>query len=311
MTASFSPFPAMSFPALSGSVLAEDLTAVARPALPGLPPLPAAGVAAIPAATMLPTMPSKPSLFATRPAAPAAAEMAASGAGTLALPADELPDFTDDDWTAVLVPAMEQSLQQTLHQSGSCMDTHWEPWLRSTIRHALAEQRSLQDAVEEPGLFQRFCWRIGAFFRDRSYEQMLWENTKRFRVEEVYLLERGSGALLSHAGIDEPGASPSKRMTEKARHLAESLYDDEGTIRLQFRQPRGRKAEVRVGRHAVLIAVVLGEFPEALRVDLDYCLRRVEERFGARFCDRDESLARVVQTYLEECLLIAMPVVGN
>jgi hypothetical protein len=130
-------------------------------------------------------------------------------------------------------------------------------------------------------------------------------------VEEVYLLERGSRELLSHAGIGEPGFSQNRRIVENARRLAESLHDDEGTIRLQFRQPRGRKAEVRVGRHAVLIAVVLGEFPEALRVDLDYCLRRVEERFSARFADRDESLARVVQTYLEECLLIAMPGAGH
>jgi hypothetical protein len=191
------------------------------------------------------------------------------------------------------------------------MDTHWEPWLRSTIRRALAEQRSLQDTVEEPGLFDRFCWRIAAFFQGGNYEQMLWENTRRFRVEEVYLLERGSGALLSYAGIEELGKSSSWHVAEMARQLAESLYDDEGTIRLQFRQPRGRKAEVRVGRHAVLIAVVLGEFPEALRVDLDYCLRRVEERFSARFADRDESLARVIQTYLEECLLIAMSSAGH
>ncbi len=246
-----------------------------------------------------------------RPAASLGEEMTATGMAAPALPADELPDYTDEDLTAALAPVMEQSLQQTLHQSGSCMDTHWEPWLRSTIRRALAEQRSLQDTVDEPGLFERFCWRIAAFFQGGSYEQMLWENSKRFRVEEVYLLERGSRELLSHAGIGEPGFSQNRRILENARRLAESLHDDEGTIRLQFRQPRGRKAEVRVGRHAVLIAVVLGEFPEALRVDLDYCLRRVEERFSARFADRDESLARVVQTYLEECLLIAMPGAGH
>jgi hypothetical protein len=265
----------------------------------------------MPATTALPTMPAKTSFFSTQTAAPAIAGKAESAPVAPHFSAEESPEFTDADWTAALMPAMEQSLQQTLHQSGSCMDTHWEPWLRSTIRRALAEQRSLQDAVEEPGVFQRFCWRIGAFFSDRSYEQMLWETTKRFRVEEVYLLERTGGALLSHAGIHGQGSVSRRGIAENARQLAKSLYDDEGTIRLQFRHARGRKAEVRVGRHAVLIAVVLGEFPEALRVDLDYCLRRVEERFGARFADHDESLARVVQAYLEECLLIAMPVVGE
>lgn len=302
MTATFSPFPALS---------SASSPAAERPALPGLPPLPADGVTAIPVAPVLPTMPSKPSLFSTRPAAPAAEEMTAAVESAYAAAAEDVPDYTDADLSAALAPAMEQSLQQTLHQSGTCMDTHWEPWLRSTIRRALAEQRSLQDVEVEPGAFQRFCWRIAAFFSDRNYEQILWENTKRFRVEEVYLLERGGGGLISHAGLDEPGMANPKRTAEKARLLAKSLYDDEGTIRLQFRQPRGRKAEVRVGRQAILIAVVLGEFPEALRVDLDYCLRRVEERFGARFADRDEALARVVQTQLEECLLIATPVVGS
>lgn len=303
MIATFTPFPTSS---VSSVAAVEE-----RPSLPGLPPLPAAGSAAIPPAPVLPTMPSKASLFSMRPAASLVEEMTATGMAAPALPADELPDYTDEDLTAALAPVMEQSLQQTLHQSGSCMDTQWEPWLRSTIRRALAEQRSLQDTVDEPGLFERFCWRIAAFFQGGSYEQMLWEDIKRFRVEEVYLLERGSRELLSHAGIGEPGFSQNRRIVENARRLAESLHDDEGTIRLQFRQPRGRKAEVRVGRHAVLIAVVLGEFPEALRVDLDYCLRRVEERFSARFANRDESLARVVQTYLEECLLIAMPGAGH
>lgn len=310
MTATFSPFPAMSFPALSASGQADD-DAATRPALPGLPPLPAAGSAASQATTALPAMPAKTSFFSAQVAEPAIAKKAEPAPVAPLFSVEDLPDFTDADWTAALVPAMEQSLQQTLHQSGACMDTHWEPWLRSTIRRALAEQRSLQDAVEEPGVFQRFCWRIGAIFSDRSYEQMLWEATKRFRVEEVYLLERTGGALLSHAAIHGHGSVSRKGIAENARQLAASLYDDEGTIRLQFRCARGRKAEVRVGRHAVLIAVVLGEFSEALRVDLDYCLRRVEERFGARFADHDESLARLVQTYLEECLLIAMPVVGN
>jgi hypothetical protein len=71
--------------------------------------------------------------------------------------------------------------------------------------------------------------------------------------------------------------------------------------------PEGRHAVVREGRNALLIAVVLGTPGDPLRIDLDYTLRRIEERFGARFDNLEDPLLLSIQPHLEDCLLIVAP----
>jgi hypothetical protein len=258
----------------------------------------------------LPIMPAKTSIFAKGVPAAVAEEIAEPQDSPPQKETPEQPDFTDDDWAAALAPVVEQSLQHTWQQAGGSMETLWEPWLRTTIRRALAEQHALVEPVQL-GFFEHLTWRLKSLFGDHNYEAMVFEKSKRCRVEEVFLLEKNQLALLSFASNDATRHASSAQVMRTVEHLTETVRDGEGTVRLQYSLPRGRKAEVCVGRQSLLIAVALGQLQEPMRADLEYTLRRIELRFGPRFEDRDEDLLQSIQHQLQDCLLIATPVTAG
>ena len=317
MTASLPPFPSFAAPEMPSPRRfsewppfprppSEQTAAMLRPSLPGLPPLPGDTVANA-TQSPLPSMPANASIFA-KSADAAVAELITE---TSLTEEQEPLDFTDDDWAAALAPVVEQSLQHTWQQAGGSMETLWEPWLRTTIRRALAEQQALVEPVHAPGFFEHLTWRLKSLFGNHNYEAMAFEKSKRCRVEEVFLLEKNQLALLSYASKDAERNADSAHVMRTVEQLTETVRDDEGTVRLQYSLPRGRKAEVCVGRQSLLIAVTLGNLQESMRADLEYTLRRIEMRYGPRFEDRDEDLMLSIQPQLQDCLLITTPLTGS
>jgi hypothetical protein len=219
-------------------------------------------------------------------------------------------DYTDADLLAVFRPLVQDAVQHSLFAPGGGMDTYLEPMLRATIRRALAEHSPHQVPFQEPGFLDRFAWRVRALFSSRTYEEIFFEKTKRFRVEEVFLLEKINLAMISYASSDPARHATAKRVIGTARRLADGALDKEGTIRLFFDLPEGRHAVVREGKESLLVAVVLGTPQDGLRVDLDYTLRRIEERFGARMANPEDPLLLSIQPHLEDCLLIIAPSSG-
>jgi hypothetical protein len=220
-------------------------------------------------------------------------------------------DYTDQDLAAALSPLLEDSLQQVLNRPNSLMETHWEPWLRMTMRRALAEHRSLGEPIAEAGWLARLCWRFSAHVSGREYDEYLSEKHQQFRVEQVFLLSREEGHLLAHTCLDESRWGNSTAVLAQAGQLAEMMRDADGTLRLQFHLAEGRRAELRVGRAACLIVITTGIFPDSLHADLDFALRRIEERFGSRFSDRNAALAAKIKPMLTDCLYMADPVQGD
>lgn len=219
-------------------------------------------------------------------------------------------DYTDADLLAVFRPLVQDAVQHSLFAPGGGMDTYLEPMLRATIRRALAEHSPHQVPFQEPGFLDRFAWRVRALFSSRTYEEIFFEKTKRFRVEEVFLLEKINLAMISYASSDPARHASAKRVIGTARRLADGALDKEGTIRLFFDLPEGRHAVVREGKESLLVAVVLGTPQDGLRIDLDYTLRRIEERFGARMANPEDPLLLSIQPHLEDCLLIIAPSSG-
>lgn len=219
-------------------------------------------------------------------------------------------DYTDADLLAVFRPLVQDAVQHSLFSPGGGMDTYLEPMLRATIRRALAEHSPHQVPFQEPGFLDRFAWRVRALFSSRTYEEIFFEKTKRFRVEEVFLLEKINLAMISYASSDPARHASAKRVIGTARRLADGALDKEGTIRLFFELPEGRHAIVREGKESLLVAVVLGSPQDGLRIDLDYTLRRIEERFGSRMANPEDPLLLSIQPHLEDCLLIIAPSSG-
>lgn len=216
-------------------------------------------------------------------------------------------DFTDDDLREAFGPIMEAAVRNAVYAKENGIDTYLEPMLRATIRRALAEYSPSSRPFQAPGAFDRFIWHVQALFTSRTYEDIFFEKTRRFQVEEVFLLDVATLAMVSFASCDPARHSSARRISGTAQRLALQLKDEEGEVRPSFELSDHRRVISRKGRHVILMALVRGQPGELVYSDLEFALRRIEDHFREQFQEDGSSLLYALQPFLEDCLLIQAP----
>jgi hypothetical protein len=216
-------------------------------------------------------------------------------------------DFTDEDLREAFAPIMEQAVRKAVYATENGIDTYLEPLLRATIRRALAEYAPASRPFQGPGTLDRMVWQVQALFTSRTYEDILFDKTRRFQVEEVFLLDKKTLALVSFASCDPARHASARRVTGTVHRLALQLRDDSGAIRPAFVRPDGRTIIAKPGSHVVLSAVLRGSPGEMIDEDLSFALRRIEDHFRIRFEEEGSELLYSIQPFLEDCLLIQAP----
>lgn len=216
-------------------------------------------------------------------------------------------DFTDEDLRLAFGPIVEQAVRNTVYARENGIDTHLEPMLRATIRRALAEYAPAARPFQPPGALDRFVWHVQALFTSRTYEDIFFEKTRRFQVEEVFLLDRTTLALVSFASCDPARHASARRVNGTVQRLALQLRDEQGEIRQSFHLSDRRSVIAREGRHVILMSLVRGLPGELVNADLEFALRRIEDHFRDRFEQHGSELLLTIQPFLEDCLLIQAP----
>ncbi len=216
-------------------------------------------------------------------------------------------DFTDADLTEALAPIIRQAVQSTARAREESLSQQLEPLLRASIRRALAEYNPTSRPFRQPGLWDRFFWRLVALFTSRTYEEIVFEKTHRFLVEEVYLLDRRSLALISYASNDPARHASPQRIEATVQRLARQVRSTDGQVPPSFELPERRTALTCLGDVGLLVAVTRGTPNDLLAADLHFALQRIEERFHERLSTTADPLLRELQPYLEDCLLIQAP----
>ena len=229
--------------------------------------------------------------------------------GTETPPFRAVPDFSDEDLAEAFAPIMEGAVRKAVYamEKGN-IDALLEPMLRATVRRALAEYSPASNRpFQPPGLVDRTVWRMQALFSSRTYEDVLFEKTNRFQVEEVYLLDAETLALVSFASCDPARHSSVKRVEGSAQRTALQIRDADGGIRRTFERPDGMSVIAERGTHMLLVAIVRGQPNELIMADIEFSLRRIEEHFRERFEQAGSALMDALQPFLEDCLLIQAP----
>lgn len=216
-------------------------------------------------------------------------------------------DFTDEDLRDALGPIVEQAVRNSVYARENGIDTYLEPMLRSTIRRALAEYAPASRPFQPPGALDRFIWHMKALFTSRTYEDILFEKTRRFQVEEVFLLDVDTLALVSFASCDPARHASARRVIGSAQRHALLVRDENGAVRREAALSGDRHLVSREGSHVVLTAVVRGRPGELVSADLEFALRRIEDHFRERFRQQGSELLLELQPFLEDCLLIQAP----
>jgi len=216
-------------------------------------------------------------------------------------------DYTDEDLFQAFAPIMENALRNTLDGHRSGIDPHLEPMLRATIRRALAEYSPGQRPFRAPGSFDRLLWRMQALFSSRSYDEIVFEKTHRFQVEEVFLLDVRTLALISFASCDPARHSSAHRVQGTLQRLTLQLRSEDGELRSPLTLPDQRTVVSRSGQRIILMAIVRGAANELITSDLDFSIQRIEDRFREQLQTEGTPLLQALQPFLEDCLLIQSP----
>lgn len=220
---------------------------------------------------------------------------------------DPFPDFTDADLFEALNPFFQETLRNSGFGRESGIDEFLEPMLRATIRRALAEYSPASRPFQGPGSMDRLVWHLQALFTSRTYEDVVFERTHRFQVEEVFLVDAATLALVSYASCDPARHSSPKRVTNTVHRLTMQLRHEDGTLRDSFELPDQRNAVCCQGKHVILVAIVRGQLNDLLLSDIEFALKRIEDRFREKFQQPGSALLRTLQPFLEDCLLIQAP----
>lgn len=227
---------------------------------------------------------------------------------------ESLPGFEDMEKESgdaqlveALLPIVETSLEKALYAPKTGLHMYLEPMLRATVRRAIAEQMQTMHHFGQISLFDRIAWRLKALFTSQTYDDIVFERTHRYRVEEVFLLRHESNTLISYASHDPSRHSTPRKIKYDLGRMIEELKDHDGSLRKSFELPNRNTAVVRFGENCFLLACVKGPINALVRADLDYVLAQVEQRFGERLRDQNQQFIHVLQPLLEGCLLIQSP----
>ncbi|MFT4176220.1 MAG: hypothetical protein QM627_06150 [Luteolibacter sp.] len=218
-------------------------------------------------------------------------------------------DYTDADLFRAFAPIMQAAVYNSLGYREPKYDSDLEAMLRATVRRALAEYSPAKRPFRSPGAMDRFIWRMQALFSSRSYGDILFEKTHRFQVQEVFLLDADSLSLISYASTDPARHANPRRIPGTVHRISLQIRDKEetGKIRPRLELPGARIVINRSGKNTILSAILRGQPNDLILSDLDFTLRRIEERFREQLSAQGTPLLNELQPFLEDCLLIQAP----
>lgn len=179
--------------------------------------------------------------------------------------------------------------------------------MRATIRRTMAEQNPAASPFQPVGPIERFKWLLAALFSSRSFQEIAFQKTRRFKVDEVYLLRRESFTLISYASSDPVRHTYPRKIDYDLRRLRKETQEATQKKLARFQLPNHRNAIIRERKYSLLVAVTRGPENEFFEADLDYIHGKIEHQAGKRLADEVSNFTFPLQPLLEDCLLIQSP----
>lgn len=211
--------------------------------------------------------------------------------------ANKVGEYSDEDLKKVLA----KLLNHTPPPSEPPRDI--EPMLRNVVRRVLAERSFQYTPFSAPSGLTSLLWKAKALFTNRNYEDIIFEKTQRFRVQEAYLLYPHTHALISHASrIPKRNSSPSK-VISTVHHIAQKISKyrfQHEPLWIHFT----KKEHLKVFFHPsfVFVSIVEGKDNTLLHQDLHDVLLSIEE--ALKNLSFDSPPHSILQPILESALLI-------
>ncbi len=201
----------------------------------------------------------------------------------------------DEELTETLYPVVEKSIYRSVKTNIQPMADALFPVMGPAIRKAIQDAmrktvESLNQTLESSFTVKGIKWRLQAKATGRSYAEIVLKNTLLFRVEQVFLIHRGTGLLIAHESInplhDENSDMISSMLTAIQDFVRDSFKVDDSQ-NLESIQVGSASVWLEQSPNVILAAVVEGDPPLSLRDLMGETLEEIHHRFGRMLNDFD------------------------
>lgn len=182
------------------------------------------------------------------------------------------------------------------------------PALRKSISQTLKEfAQQINQAVEHSLTPKGLKWRMQAARAGISFGDFVLQKTLLYRIEQAYLISRENGLLIEHvhhAASKIKDSDAVSAMFTAIQDFVKESFSPDRTGRLESADMGEFTLWAVHGPHALLVCVVRGVPPVALRRELSAILERIHFRYGeaVRNYAGDTNSVPGVDVELEKCL---------
>ena len=218
----------------------------------------------------------------------------------------------DDDLTNALSPTVSAALERSIRKDPQPVADAIFPIIGPAIRKAIAAAlsgmaQSFNQALTHSMSVQGLKWRFEAMRTGRPFSEVVLLHTLIYRVEQVFLIHRGTGLLLRQVaagGVLVQDADMVSGMLTAIQDFVHDSFTSKKEDELETLQVGELTVWIEQGPHAILAGVIRGNAPPDLREVFQETLERIHLQFGTELREFDGDAARLAATepLLEDCL---------
>ncbi|MGC2664203.1 MAG: OmpA family protein [Candidatus Acidiferrales bacterium] len=225
----------------------------------------------------------------------------------------------DDEALAdALAPTIQETLRESVRRDPQVLADALFPVMGPAIRKSISETlrsmlESFNEALEHSLSWQGLKWRIESFRTGRPFAEIVMMHSLLYRVEQVFLIHRETGLVLSHV-VAPTAASQDADMVagllSAIQQFARDSFTPEKTETLGNMTFEELQIRVVTGPGAVIAAAIRGHAPESYSVAMDEALENIQRFYGsalanfkgdaAPFRSAEDRIAKLLETQYRE-----------
>ncbi len=221
----------------------------------------------------------------------------------------------DDEALAdALAPTIQETLRESVRRDPQVLADALFPVMGPAIRKSISETlrsmlESFNEALEHSLSWQGLKWRIESFRTGRPFAEIVMMHSLLYRVEQVFLIHRETGLVLSH--VVAPTASSQDAdmvagLLSAIQQFARDSFTPAKTETLGNMTFEELQIRVVTGPDAVIAAAIRGHAPESYSVAMDEALEDIQRFYSsalanfkgdaAPFRRAEERLTKLLET---------------
>ena len=210
--------------------------------------------------------------------------------------------------TAPVGECLREAFREDPQTYGDALYPVMGPAIRKSILHTLRTfAQQINEAVEQSLTPRGLAWRVQAWRAGIPFGQFVLQKTLLYRVEQAYLISRENGLLVGHAQHEAARIKDSdavSAMFTAIQDFVKESFSPDRSGRLESADMGEFTLWAIHGPHALLVCVIRGVPPRALRNDLSAILERIHFRYGEaiRTYSGDTATVPDVEEELAACL---------